>query len=321
MIKVKKLLKSNYATWDTFVLRANNGTIFHLRDFLNYHPKDRFKDFSLEFYKNNSLLSVIPAAAVLKNNKKLFVSHPGTSFASFVTREDFSIKDSFEIVEKLIDYTKNEGFDGIQLKIPPAFYSKRLSNYIEYALLSSGFNYLNREVTSTLFIEKNEKAILKKFKSSHSRAVRKSQNLGVEIKITNQVDEFFLMLEKNLKIRHGVSPTHTIEELKLLMKIFPDSINIFGAFYKNQMIAGVLNFIVKEGVALAFYISHKNEYQELRPLNLLFFNVFKWATKQKIKVYDFGTFTVSGVANMGLGRFKENFGASGVFRDSFQKLF
>ena len=65
----------------------------------------------------------------------------------------------------------------------------------------------------------------------------------------------------------------------------------------------------------------KNDYQELRPLNLLFFNVFKWATRQKIKVYDFGTFTVNGVANMGLGRFKENFGASGVFRDSFQKLF
>ena len=58
-----------------------------------------------------------------------------------------------------------------------------------------------------------------------------------------------------------------------------------------------------------------------KPLNLLFFNVFKWATKQKIKVYDFGTFTVDGAANMGLGRFKENFGASGVFRDSFQILF
>ena len=165
MIKVKKLLKSNCAAWDTFVLRANNGTIFHLRDFLNYHPKKRFKDFSLEFHKNNSLLSVIPAAVVLKNNKKLFVSHPGASFASFVTKEDFSIKDSFEVVEKLINYTKSEGFDGIQLKTPPAFYSKRISNYIEYALLSRGFNYLNREVTSTLFIEKNENEILKKFKS------------------------------------------------------------------------------------------------------------------------------------------------------------
>ena len=78
------------------------------------------------------------------------------------------------------------------------------------------------------------------------------------------------------------------------MRIFPNSINIFGAFYEDQMIAGVLNFIVKEDVALAFYISHKNEYQKL---------------------------TVDGAANMGLGRFKENFGASGVFRDSFQILF
>ena len=188
-------------------------------------------------------------------------------------------------------------------------------------LLSNGFNYFNREVTSTLFIEKNEEQILKKFKSSHSRAVRKSENLGVEIKITDRVGEFFSILEKNLKIRHGASPTHTIDELESLMRIFPNSINIFGAFYEDQMIAGVLNFIVKEDVALAFYISHKNEYQKLRPLTLLFFNVFKWATKQKIKVYDFGTFTVDGAANMGLGRFKENFGASGVFRDSFQILF
>ena len=87
------------------------------------------------------------------------------------------------------------------------------------------------------------------------------------------------------------------------------------------MIAGVLNIKVKEGVALAFYISHKNEFQELRPLNLLFFNIFKWAITKNIKMYDFGTFTVDGVANMGLGRFKENFGASGVFRDSLKILF
>ena len=32
----------------------------------------------------------------------------------------------------------------------------------------------------------------------------------------------------------------------------------------------------------------------------------------------FGIFTVEGVPNMCLGRFKENFGASGIFRDTFQ---
>ena len=49
------------------------------------------------------------------------------------------------------------------------------------------------------------------------------------------------------------------------------------------MIAGVLNIMVKEGVALAFYISHKEDFQELRPLNLLFFDIFKWSLKTILK--------------------------------------
>ena len=84
------------------------------------------------------------------------------------------------------------------------------------------------------------------------------------------------------------------------------------------MIAGILNFLVRGDVALAFYISHKEDFQGLRPLNLLFYNIFKWALNENINVYDFGIFTVDGEPNMGLGRFKENFGASGVFRDTFQ---
>ena len=105
--------------------------------------------------------------------------------------------------------------------------------------------------------------------------MRKSKKLGVTTKLTERVDEFFSMLKNNLKIRHGVNPTHSLKELKSLIKLFPDSINIYGAFFDEQMIAGVLN-IVDEGVALAFYISHKEDFQELRPLNLLFFDIFKW---------------------------------------------
>ena len=47
MIKIKKFSKNNYAAWDSFVLEANNGTLFHLRKFLSYHPEDRFKDHSV----------------------------------------------------------------------------------------------------------------------------------------------------------------------------------------------------------------------------------------------------------------------------------
>ena len=321
MIKIKKFSKNNYDIWDSFVLKSNNGTLFHLRKFLSYHPEDRFKDHSLEIYKKNTLLSVFPAADIIINDKKLLASHPGSSYGSFISKEELSIKDAMEIVSKLIDYSSKKGFEGIQLTIPPGFHSNRASNYIEYSLLFNGFDYFRRDVTSILTIESSEDKILNKFKPSHQRALRKSIKLGVKTRVTDKVDEFFSILKNNLKIRHGVDPTHSLKELKSLIELFPDSINIFGAFYEKKMIAGVLNIVVKEGVALAFYISHKEGFQELRPLNLLFFDIFKWSLKNNIKVYDFGTFTDKGIANMGLGRFKESFGASGVFRDSFKILF
>ena len=211
MIKIKKFSKNNYDTWDSFVLKSNNGTLFHLRRFLSYHPEDRFKDHSLEIYKKNTLLSVFPAADIIINDKKLLASHPGSSYGSFIFKEELSIKDAMEIVSKLIDYSSKKGFEGIQLTIPPGFHSNRASNYIEYSLLFNGFDYFRRDVTSILTIESSEDKILNKFKPSHQRALRKSIKLGVKTRVTDKVDEFFSILKNNLKIRHGVNPTHSLE--------------------------------------------------------------------------------------------------------------
>ncbi len=321
MLTIKRHSKNNKLIWDTFVNHANNGTIFHLRRFLSYHPEGRFVDHSLEFYKKNTLFSVFPAAELNINGKNLLVSHPGSTVGSFVFQEGISISDSLELVKILINYAKNKKLDGIRLTIPPIFYQNRVSNYIDYSLLRNGFKYLKREITSTLFIENDVKANLSKFKPSHARAVRKAKESDVEIIVSQDVESFYAILKENLKIRHGVDPTHTAQEINDLIKLFPDSINIFGAFYRGEMIAGVLNFIIKHDVVLAFYISHKEKFQELRPLNLLFYSIFEWCIEEKIKVYDFGIFTVDGEPNMGLGRFKENFGASGIFRDTFQIMF
>ena len=58
MITVKRHYKNNKVLWDKFVKSANNGTIFHLRRFLSYHPEGRFVDHSIEFYKKNTLFYV-----------------------------------------------------------------------------------------------------------------------------------------------------------------------------------------------------------------------------------------------------------------------
>ena len=45
--------------WDSFIDSADNGTMFHKRLFLSYHPKERFEDASLVVKKENQLLSFL----------------------------------------------------------------------------------------------------------------------------------------------------------------------------------------------------------------------------------------------------------------------
>lgn len=317
MITVKRF-NNNSPAWDNFVSSANNGTLFHTRRFLNYHHEGRFNDHSLEFFKKGKLVGVFPAAIIKTENSRILVSHPGASVGSFVVPEDLTFADALEMVEQLIEYSKSENFNGIKLTQPPTIYSKRLSHYIDFALQKNGFLYVKREISSILFLEKSIDENLTKFKSTHRTAVRKAEKSGVIVKQTDDFASFYEILEKNLSIRHDVKPTHSLDELLHLKEIFPQKINLFGAYIEGKMVAGVVNFIATENVVLAFYISHDEAYQEVRPTNLLFYEIFEWAIQKKFSVFDFGIFTVNEKPNFGLARFKENFGASGQFRDTLE---
>ena len=317
MITVKRF-NNNSSAWDNFVSSANNGTLFHTRRFLNYHHEGRFNDHSLEFYKKGKLVGVFPAALIESGDQRQLVSHPGASVGSFVVPEDLAFADALEMVEQLVDYSKRENLDGIKLTQTPTIYSKRLSHYIDFALQKNGFLYAKREISSILFLEKSIDENLSKFKSTHRTAVRKAEKSGVVVKETDDFASFYEILKKNLSIRHDVKPTHSLDELLHLKELFPDKINLFGAYIEGEMVAGVVNFIATENVVLAFYISHNEDFQEVRPINLLFYKIFEWAIQKKYNVFDFGIFTVNEEPNMGLARFKENFGASGQFRDTME---
>ena len=318
MFTLHQYINQNESPWDKFVLSSNNGTLFHLRKFLNYHPKDRFQDHSILIEKKQNLFSVLPAAELIVDGKRILVSHPGSTVGSFVVPENLSIADAMSMSEALVSYVKENNFSGIRITLPPTLYQRRLSNYMDFSFFKQGFTYSKRDVTSILFLEDSFDKNLAKFKSSHLRAVRNAQEKGVNVRQSNDFDSFYHILEQNLKIRHGVSPTHTLAELKNIHALFPDRVNLFAAFVKDVMVAGVVNFVVNDHVVLAFYISHDEAYQEFRAVNLLFYSIFDWAIQQGFRIYDFGTFTVNEEPNMGLGRFKENFGASGIFRDTIE---
>lgn len=312
-----KFDRNNTTQWDKFVEICVNGTMFHTRKFLSYHPPDRFEDYSVEFYKKNRLFSVFPAVNVTYNGKKTLFSHRGASYGGFVYEEGLSIRQAYNLVDALIKFAKSHKFEQIVMTLPPIIYERRLSNYIDFALLKQGFTYLKREVSSIVQLEDDIDLNIKKFKRTNRTAFRKAQKLGVEIRQTEDYADFYRILKKNLKIRHNVQPTHTLEELITLKNMYPDKIRFFGAYVKEELVAGVVMFDCNAEVTLAFYISHKESMQEYRGVNLLFYHIIKDSIEKGFQYLDFGIFTVNMEPNFGLGRFKEGFGSSGVLRDTF----
>jgi hypothetical protein len=317
MTLTASLFKTDQADrWDAFVRNANNGTLFHLRQFLSYHPPDRFIDHSLMLFDGNELVALLPAAERTIEGRRILISHPGSSYGGPVTAVGLSFQKSYAIAESLVEYARAKAFDGITLTFPPTIYNLRLSNYMDFALIQHGFQYAKREISSILYLESSPDKNLAKFTPASRRAVKKAKNGGVEVQFSDDYAGFYKILLGNLERRHGVKPTHTLAELQRLSELFPDDIKLLAAYHEDRMIAGITIFNANPDVTLAFYISHDDNYQEYRAVNLLFYELIHWAIGQNFKFLDFGIFTISGEPNLGLARFKESFGSSGMFRDT-----
>ncbi len=319
VIEVEQFHERNNNAWDEFVSASNNGTIFHTRQFINYHPKNRFRDASLIFKKEQKYLALLPAAIEQEGESQILISHPGVSMAGPVFNDSISIKDLFGVVEALAEWTNANAISKVILTLPPQIYYSRPSNYLDFALLESGFTYLKREISSVIPLDFAEEDTLLIFSPESRRAARKAEKSGVKVYESEDFSAFYAILQKNLGMRHNVQPTHTLDELVGLKKLFPDRIKLFGAFHNDQMIAGIVIFVCNSKVALAFYISHLEEMQQVRAVNALFCEVVRWSIRNHFKFLDFGIFTVNMKPNWGLARFKESFGAQGVFRDTLVK--
>ncbi|RKY90754.1 GNAT family N-acetyltransferase, partial [candidate division KSB1 bacterium] len=208
----------------------------------------------------------------------------------------------------------------IEMTLTPIFYAWKINHYLDFALFRNGFSYRKREVSSFVTLDFSADEVLQTFKNESRTAVRRAIKLGVAVRESEDFPTFYQILRRNLKMRHNVQPTHTLDELICLKNIYPERIHLYAAYLQEQMIAGVVMFHCNPLVTLAFYISHNEDFQQYRAVNLLFYEIFRLSIQQGFRYLDFGIFTVNMEPNWGLARFKENFGSKGIFRDTIVKV-
>jgi hypothetical protein len=309
-------------TWEWIVKDSNNGTLYHTQKFLEYHPKGRFNNFHHIIAVDGNACCAVPGCIAESEKGKTFVSYSGASVGGFVLPEDFGLEDTDRVICAFLDYLKGRGFCRIEITLPPIFYGRRQNNHADFILSREGFGFKKREVSSVIALNYPDDDILKTFEPSARRSVKKATTSGVEVMADDSETayrDYYKILEKNLNLRHNVKPVHTVEEMMDIKRRFPEEVFLFTARHSGRIIGGIWLFKINRDVSVAFYISHDQEYQELRPINLLYYETIRKTVSWKQKYFELGLFTVNMAPNYGLGRFKESFGAQGLFRDYFRK--
>jgi hypothetical protein len=97
--------------------------------------------------------------------------------------------------------------------LPPIIYNRRLSNYIDFALIKYGFQYLKREVSSIDSLEDKIELNVAKFKPANRTASVGRKNWAWSC-ANHRITRLYEILKTEPETsRHGVQPTHTLDEL------------------------------------------------------------------------------------------------------------
>ena len=317
-------------TWDAFVDMSKNGTFLLKRGFMDYHS-DRFFDCSLLIYAGISpdgefkeqslttkdLVAVFPAN--WDRESRTVYSHQGLTYGGLVVLPEVTQKEVMDMMQAILQYYRDMmQAEHFVYKPIPYIYSSVPSGEDLYALFRVGAR-LSRRLVSTCVVMRNPM----KMSTLRMRQAKKAVEHGFYIDRMSEGDaqtlqEYWTLLEEVLEKYHNARPTHTLQEMALLMGHFPRNIRLYIVRHEKRIVAGVVIFECRK-VAHVQYIASGEEGRQYGALDLLFRHLINERYKQ-FDYLDLGTSNEDDgrYLNEGLIHQKEGFGGRAVCYDTYE---
>jgi hypothetical protein len=323
MISIKKYTEKLNNIWDDFIFNSNNGTIFHTQQFLSYHQNKKFTNHSLLFFDKDILLAVLPASIIKNNNQKILCSHPGASFGGMVYSQNLNFITYNNIISCLEQYCIKKKFDIIRLINTPNIYHKTKDDSFNYLLQWREF--IQKETYISHYLENNFE--IKTLTLLHKRKQRYIKNIIQNNKFSYKADQsfnlFYPILLQSKKL-FKTFPTHSLEELFLLKKEFPEKIHLLLFYDYQTVVGGSVLFFTTNNTVLIFYNAINPKYKQSHLSTYQLYECMRFAKKNNKKIIDFGVSHTPETKNpldpkFSLIQFKEHFSAKGVLRIVYEK--
>lgn len=306
MIEIKPYDINQFALWNKVVESSRNGTFLHNRNYMDYHA-DRFSDHSLILFRNEKPVAVFPAS----QNKTEITSHGGLTYGGLLSTEALGAEDTLQAFEALATYYKELGVEKIIYKpVPYIFYRYPCQEEL-YALFRVGATLTRRDASCVISLEKEFK-----FSKGRKWSINKAKKEGITIERSDSFSEFHLLLTTALK-KFSASPTHTLEELKILKARFPENIVLYHAKLQDEILAGAIIYDFGETVHTQ-YLATSDLGRNIGALDILVATLIEQVYASK-KYFSFGISTEmqGNFLNTGLIAQKEGFGARVIVHDFY----
>ncbi len=309
MFEIKRYSAADRERWDNYVRRARNATFLFERNYMEYHA-DRFDDYSLMFYRQGRLYALLPAHRC----DSTLVSHFGLTYGGLLMDIHVTISDTCQLFTCLNSYLRCQGFTRVLYRPVPWVYHIHPSEEDLYAIFWQCNAHLYRRNIGTAISMCQHLP----WRKDHQRRLHKAHAAGVTVKSNADLSEFWPILEDNLRERFDATPVHTLNEILLLQRRFPDNIIQYSA-YRNGHIIGGITFYISKQVIHGQYSATNDEGKEFGAMEAIYEQVMYHDYKD-MEYLDFGSSTEAdcSVINAGLIAHKEGYGGRGVVYDTYE---
>jgi hypothetical protein len=289
--------------WDDFVRRSANGTFLLQRGYMDYHA-GRFTDHSLLIRdEEGRLQAVLPA----HRDGAVLTSHAGLTYGGLVHDSTLKTGAAFRLFADLVEFLRQQEVETLIYRPAPAIYHRTPAQLDVHALLLAGGRI--HKATALLCLNRRRPIA---YQDRRTRAVRKALRGGVTVAESDDLPGYWAIVSGLLQEKYAAAPVHTLAEISLLKKRFPDYIRLTAAFQKGAMLAGVLTYRSR-GVCRLQYIASSPAGRAVGALDAA---VDHLVTQDKTagEWLDFGSSEAGGgpALNGGLVDWKEGFGARTV---------
>ncbi len=315
--------------WNDFVLHKSiNGTFLQSRNFLNYHPAERFEDCSvLVFNDKGNLAAVVPACVQHEaDGKKTFFSHKGSTYGGIVIdKKHYNASSLLDIIEKIEEVLKENNFNALYLKITPEIFCTEKPDLLEYLLYYKQYKEY-AELNTYIDFAHYDENVLANFSQGKRTNINNCLKAGLQFKeINGQLDikEMHALISKNL-MKYHVKPVHTVAELLALKeKYIPNNIKFFACDDReNKIVSGAVVFYFPNTKTLhTQYLCADENLAKLSPMSFMYYSMILHAKESGYKKISWGIATEQQgtVLNEGLLSSKEAFGSTYSVNKSFYK--